>query len=95
MKFINTVNTTALRILVSIGLAVVHSTAVVFGMVVWNWQPTPVQLRVLTGVAASILTMMGFDVLQFVAKRFSDAGYAAAKRGTTDRRSAPRIRPKP
>jgi hypothetical protein len=90
MRWINTVNTTALRIIVSILLAVVHSTTVLLAMCVWGWRPDPLQLKVLTGIALSILTMMGFDVLQFAAKRFSDAGYAAAKRGTTDRRRSPR-----
>ena len=44
-------------------------------------QPTALQLRVLTALGALVLTMMGFDVLQFIGKRFSDAEYVAARKG--------------
>ena len=51
------------------------STAILF----FGWQPNVLQLKVLSGIATSVLTMMGFDVVQFVGKRFSDAGYLAAR----------------
>lgn len=77
--WVNDVNTTSLRIVVSVFLAAV-SIVMVLAAVLWkNWLPTAEQTRVLIGVAGVVLTMMGFDVLQFIGKRFSDATYAAAK----------------
>lgn len=72
-------NTTPIRILVSIVMAVVHSTAVLAAMLLRGWEPTPMQFKVLAGDTGAILMMMGFDVLQFAAKRFSDIGYARAR----------------
>ena len=77
--WINEINTTAVRVLVSVGLASFAIIAIVWGILWRNWLPTTEQMRVLEGVALVILTMMGFDVLQFASKRFSDKGYAEAK----------------
>lgn len=76
---INALNTTNTRILDSIVLANFVVVLLTMGVTLLDWEPKPMQLKVLTGIGAGILTMMGFDVLQFWGKRFSDAGYAAAK----------------
>lgn len=76
---INAINTTNTRILDSIGLANFVVVIVTTGVTFVGWEPSDKQIKVLVGVGAGILTMMGFDVLQFWGKRFSDAGYAAAK----------------
>jgi hypothetical protein len=77
--WINTVNTTAFRVLVSIALAVEVINIVLAGIVFRDWEPKPMQYKVMIGVAAGILTMMGFDVLQFWTKRRTDAEYMTAK----------------
>jgi hypothetical protein len=79
--WVNTVNTTALRVLVSIALAVEVINAVTIAMLLGRWEPTGTQYKVLIGITGAILTMMGFDVLQFIAKRRTDAEYVAAKQG--------------
>jgi hypothetical protein len=79
--WVNTVNTTAFRVLVSIALAVEVINFVTIGMLFRGWEPTGMQYKVLIGVAGAILTMMGFDVLQFWAKRSTDSGYVTAKQG--------------
>ncbi|MEP6990081.1 MAG: hypothetical protein ABJA80_04055 [bacterium] len=79
--WINDLNTTNVRILASVAGAVVNITAIMFAILVLKWEPTAMQLKVLTGCAGVLLTMMGFDVIQFIGKRFSDSGYAAAKSG--------------
>jgi hypothetical protein len=45
----------------------------------FDWQPKEIQIKVLTGLATVVLTMMGFDVLQFIGKRFTNTDYASAK----------------
>jgi hypothetical protein len=66
-------STTSFRIVVSVALAVLDSQALLVAMF-RGWDPTAMQLRVLLGIGAGILTMMGFDVWQF---------WAAAKNGIT------------
>lgn len=78
-QWINDVNTTNTRILVSIVLAVFVVILLALGVTILHWEPTGMQMKVLIGIGGGVLTMMGFDVLQFWGKRFSDAGYAAAK----------------
>ena len=76
--WLNDFNTTSFRIFVSIILAVVQIVALNLAM--WlGWSPTPGQKWVLMGIGGGILTMMGFDVLQFWSKRTTDVGYATAK----------------
>lgn len=77
--WVNDVNTTSLRILVSIGLAVFLIIALTVAMLFFAWEPSAAQKWVLIGIAGGTLTMMGFDVIQFIGKRFSDATLAAAK----------------
>lgn len=77
--WVNDLNTTNFRIVVSIALASFLSVILTLGVTLLHWEPTAMQLKVLLGLGGGILTMMGFDVLQFVGKRFSDAGYQAAK----------------
>lgn len=76
-------NTTNFRITVSVILAGILTTMITVAVLFFAWEPTVKQERVLLGVAIVVLTMMGFDVLQFVGKRFSDAGYQAAKSAGT------------
>lgn len=80
--WVNDVNSTSLRIIVSIGLAVFMIVALTIAMLFFGWEPSPAQKWVLLGIAGGILTMMGFDVIQFIGKRFSDATLAAAKNPT-------------
>lgn len=68
-------DTTTFRIVVSIALAVVDSQAMIVAMFI-GWEPTEMQLKVLIGIFAGILTMMGFDVWQY---RQSVAGAGAPK----------------
>lgn len=77
--WVNDVNTTSLRIVTSLALAIVCVPAILGSILFLDWQPKAGQLSILGYLAAFVLTMMGFDVAQFVAKRFSDAGYASAK----------------
>jgi hypothetical protein len=77
--WVNSVNTTSYRIVVSVNLAALSIVLIVVGILFRGWTPNAEQQRVLVGVAGVVLTMMGFDVLQFIGKRFSDATYAAAK----------------
>lgn len=97
-EWLSSLPTTNLRIAVSIVLAVLHSSAVVGAILFRGWEPTAMQFKVLAGDAACVLTMMGFDVLQFAAKRFSDSEYAAAKNPPTVAVAAPstvEVTPKP
>ncbi len=80
-SWINTVNTTALRIIVSIGLAVEIVNLVAIAMLFFRWEATSTQYKILTGIGVGILTMMGLDVWQFIAKRKTDAEYVTAKQG--------------
>jgi hypothetical protein len=81
--WVNDVNTTSLRIVTSLALAIVCVPTILGAILFLDWQPKSGQLLVLGYMAAFALTMMGFDVAQFVAKRFSDAGYASAKNPST------------
>jgi hypothetical protein len=67
-------STTSFRIVCSIALAVIDSQALIVAMFL-GWEPTSMQLKVLIGIFAGILTMMGFDVLQY------RSGAAAAAAG--------------
>lgn len=87
--WVNDLNTTAFRIVVSVWIAAFVVVGLTTAMLFFGWQPTTLQLKVLNGVAASVLTMMGFDVLQFVGKRFSDAGYVAARNAIPASSEAP------
>jgi hypothetical protein len=69
-------STTSSRIVVSIALAVLDSQLLIVGILFMQWEPTAMQLKVLIGIGAMILTMMGFDVAQFIAA--AKAGIAAA-----------------
>lgn len=80
--WVNDLNTTSFRIAISVMMAAVLCTVVTGAIVLLNWMPTTQQSSVLTGVGAMILTMMGFDVIQFIGKRRTDADYVAAKVGT-------------
>lgn len=82
-SWINEVNTTSFRILASVFGAIINITAIQVALLM-GWAPTEIQLKVLIGEAGVLLTMMGFDVIQFASKRFSDKGLAAAKAGTVN-----------
>lgn len=57
-------DTTNGRIAASIAMAVVDTQTLVIAML-FGWEPTSMQLKVLMGIGAGILTMMGFDVWQY------------------------------
>ncbi len=79
--WVNDINTTSLRIIVSIALAAVMVLMLLVGVTIRNWYPTDMQLKVIYAAGGGLLMMMGFDVTQFAAKRFSDAAYVQAKQG--------------
>ena len=80
--WLNDLNITNARIVVSIGLAAFGVIVCLLGVTFMGWEPTEKQERLLLGIAVVVLTMQGFDVIQFASKRFSDAGLAAAKNST-------------
>lgn len=80
-NWINTVNTTNLRIIISSFGTAFNVTAVMAAMLFFDWTPKGEQIKILGGCAGVLMTMMGYDVAQFIGKRFSDAGYQAAKTG--------------
>lgn len=73
--FINGVNTTSLRILVSLVLAAVYVMVILAGAVLGRTMP----VDALNTAGLFIFGMMGVDAAVFTAKRFSDRDYAAAK----------------
>lgn len=75
------INTTNFRIVVSIGLAAFMVLTAWTAILFFAWVPNAMQLRVIGALGGGVLTMMGFDVAQFIGKRFSAAEYAAAKIG--------------
>lgn len=77
-SWINEVNTTSLRIIASVVGAVVNITAIQIALLL-GWQPTEIAVKVMLGEAGVLLTMMGYDVIQFISKRFSHTDYVAAK----------------
>lgn len=82
-SWINDLNTTSFRIITSCIIAFSLSHIIVIAMVWRAYEPTKIHLTVFGGILGGLLTMMGFDVLQFASKRFSDSGYAAAKNPPT------------
>lgn len=77
--WVNDLNTTSFRITISVIMAAVLCTVVTGAVVILNWLPTSQQIMVLAGVATMILTMMGFDVLQYWGQRRTDVRYIEAK----------------
>jgi len=65
--WVNTVNTTAFRVLVSIGLAVEVINFVTIGMLFNGWEPTSMQYKVLIGVAG-LLVCIGAGI--FLSAKF-------------------------
>lgn len=76
---INSLNTTNFRIAVSVVLTAFAVVVCFVGVTFLHWEPTDKQITVLEGIALTLLTMMGFDVIQFIGKRQTDATLAAAK----------------
>lgn len=76
---INEINTTSYRIIMSVTTACVVVITLMAAMLFFNWEPTDKQKWVLMGIAGGLLTMMGYDVAQFIGKRWSDIDFAAAK----------------
>jgi CelD/BcsL family acetyltransferase involved in cellulose biosynthesis len=75
MNWINEVNTTNLRIIVSLVLAVIYVIVILAGAVLGKTMP----MEALNTAGLFIFGMMGVDAAQFIGKRFSDYNYAAAK----------------
>lgn len=77
-EYVDDLNTTAYRIVQSVWLTtfeiVLVTVAIIFG-----WEPTRAALLVLGGIAVVLLTMQGFDVLQYLGKRWSDREFAIAR----------------
>lgn len=77
--WVNDVNTTSLRIVVSIGVAAVLLILLTVGVLFFHFEPTGKQMQLLYAMGGLLALMMALDVSQFIGKRFSDAGYASAK----------------
>ena len=71
-----TINTTNLRIIVSIGLAAIYVLTILAGVVL----DRKMDQTILGTLQWFLIGMLGIDAAQFTAKRFSDTGYAAAAR---------------
>lgn len=78
-EWIDNLNTTNYRIVVSVNIAAIASIVVLVGVTLLQWEPTKAQERVLIGLAVVLLTMMGIDVLQYLGKRHTDIDYQTAK----------------
>jgi hypothetical protein len=74
-------NTTSFRIVVSIALAAFMIVTGWTAMLFFAWVPSGTQMHLIYIFGGTVLTMMGFDVAQFVGKRFTAAEYVAAKNG--------------
>lgn len=79
IDWINRINTTPIRILISIGLAVQFVLSLQWATEHNDWTPTGTQITILYIITGIILTMMGFDVAQWVFKRHTDIDYQNAK----------------
>lgn len=55
------------RVALSIALTVIDTQATLVAMWFFGWDPTKPQLYALAGIAAVLLTMMGFDVAKGIA----------------------------
>lgn len=55
------------RVALSIALTVIDTQATLAAMWFFGWDPTKPQLYALAGIAAVLLTMMGFDVAKGIA----------------------------
>jgi hypothetical protein len=79
IEVVNTINTTSLRIVTSVFVAAMLLIMLGFGVLFFGFVPTPQQMTLLYAMGGLLAAMMALDVAQFVGKRFSDAGLAAAK----------------
>jgi hypothetical protein len=79
--WINSINTTSFRIVVSVVVAAVLLTLLTAAVVFVGFKPDDGQMRLLYAMGGLLGAMMSLDVLQFVGKRFSDAEYVSAKKG--------------
>lgn len=77
MNWINNINTTNLRICVSLILATLYVFVVIGGVLMGK--PLQANVEVLDSLELFLGAMLGIDAAQFIGKRFSDSGYAAAK----------------
>lgn len=75
MNWLNNVNTTNLRIVVSLVLAVIYVLVIIGGVMLGK----PMQIEALNTLGLFLLGAMGIDAASFIGKRFSDIGYATAK----------------
>jgi hypothetical protein len=81
--WVNAVNTTSFRIVCSVVATVVGMLMILIAILFFKWEPSALQFKTLGGLSAVALTMMGFDVLQYVGKRFSDEKYVTARNTTS------------
>jgi hypothetical protein len=77
--WVNSVNTTSFRIITSVIVTAIGMLGLLIALLFFRWEPTALQLKLLEGEALVALTMMGFDVIQYIGKRFSDKDYATAR----------------
>lgn len=78
---INTVNSTSLRIVWSLHIATAYALMVLAGVMLGRI--TDGNDSVVSGLGWIITSWLAVDMVSFAAKRFSDAGYAAAKNVNT------------
>lgn len=77
--WVNSINTTSFRIITSVIVTAIGMLGLLIALLFFKWEPTALQLKLLEGEAVVALTMMGFDVIQYIGKRFSDKDYATAR----------------
>lgn len=83
-SWINEVNTTSLRIIVSIGVAAIGMLMVLAAVLFFRWEPKDVQVKLLYALGTFLGVMMALDVTQFIGKRFSAEEYVRGKQGSVN-----------
>lgn len=81
--WVNDLNVTSFRILISCLIAASLSHIIVIAMVFYSYTPTPTHITVLTGLLFGLLTMMGFETISLLGKRWTDIDYTRAKNPPT------------
>lgn len=83
-SWINEVNTTSLRIIVSIAVAAIGMVMILAAVLFFGWKPDDVQVKIVYAVGTFLGVMMALDVTQFIGKRFSAEEYVRGKQGSVN-----------
>src|SRR5688500_12710418 len=76
---INSVNSTSFRIMASVVTTCIICIMLVAAILFFGWEPNAIQMMVLYAVGGGLRTMMGYDVVQFVGKRWTDIDFQKAR----------------